>query len=208
MTTDSQPKELDRILWDIPREIETDRLIIRAPRRGDSALITPVKNKNLEHLKPWFPFAQKPSTTEEDETFARKTLGDWETNTDFTMLIFNKESMQYIGGCGLHARKKTDWDLRRFEIGYWIDKGHEGQGLITETANALTRFAFDVLKANLVIIRADTDNTRSRAVPERLGFKFTGVVESEDITTSGTPKDVAYYSRKTIDGLPELTIKY
>lgn len=205
MTTE----ELPRVLWDVPREIETERLIIRAPRRGDGEILNALKSKNFEHIKPWFPWAQKPTTVDQDEVVVRQAISQWEINEDFMMFAFEKTSMQLIASTGIHCSKESFWQARRFEIGYWIDKDHEGQGYVSEIVNAFTRFAFDVLKANVVTVRADPENTRSRAIPERLGFTFTGVTECDGVhPVTGEPRDTVHYIRRDTNGLPELKLKY
>jgi len=97
-----------------------------------------------------------------------------------------------IGGSGLH---RIDWSVPRFEIGYWVRTPETRRGYVTETVHALTTFAFDELGAQRVEIRADVRNTRSRAVPERLGYELEGVLRRDCLDPQGRPRDTAVYSR-------------
>jgi ribosomal-protein-serine acetyltransferase len=80
------------------------------------------------------------------------------------------------------------------EIGYWLAAAAQGRGTMTECCRLLVRYAFLTLDLNRVEIAAATGNQRSRAVPERLGFKFEGVLrEREELY--GTFVDHAVYSQ-------------
>jgi RimJ/RimL family protein N-acetyltransferase len=96
-----------------------------------------------------------------------------------------------LGGCGLHC---IDWNVRRFEIGYWR-RTSAGPGLIDEAVQALTRFAFDELRAQRVEIRMDARNDASRRVAERNGYTFEGVLRADSLTPSGEPRDTRLYAR-------------
>jgi len=61
-------------------------------------------------------------------------------------------------------------------IGYWLAKVAEGHGLMTAAAAALIRHGFRTLKLNRIEIRAGVRNRRSRAIPQRLGFRHEGTL--------------------------------
>ena len=56
------------------------------------------------------------------------------------------------------------------ELGYWLGKPFWGQGLMTEAAQVLLQYAFDVLDVPAVWSGYYEDNTKSRRVQEKLGF--------------------------------------
>ena len=90
---------------------------------------------------------------------------------------------QGLEGCGVFVGSELaagiglSWDPFRIaaEIGYWVRVPFEGRGLITRASREFTRLAFEHVGVNRVVIRAGVENVRSRAVPERLGFREEGV---------------------------------
>ncbi len=61
-------------------------------------------------------------------------------------------------------------------LGYWLAQEAEGHGLMTAAVTALIRHGFRTLQLNRIEIRAGVRNRRSRAIPERLGFRHEGTL--------------------------------
>ncbi len=64
----------------------------------------------------------------------------------------------------------------RAAIGYWLAQEAEGHGLMTAAVQALLRHGFHTLKLNRIEIHVGIRNRRSRAIPERLGFRREGTL--------------------------------
>lgn len=124
------------------------------------------------------PFAQKEQTLEEAEVNVREAHVEFLRRTDLRLHIFHRDTGAFIGSTGLH---RIDWEVPKFEIGYWIDNNHSGKGYMSEAVKGVTDFAFQELKANRVEIRCDIKNTKSRAIPERLGYKLESVHYNDSI---------------------------
>ncbi|KAI9307830.1 ribosomal-protein-serine N-acetyltransferase [Cunninghamella echinulata] len=63
-----------------------------------------------------------------------------------------------------------------FSIGYWLATKYHGKGVMTKSVKALIDMAFNEFSMNRAEIRAAPANSKSRAVPERLGFTQEGVI--------------------------------
>jgi RimJ/RimL family protein N-acetyltransferase len=72
-----------------------------------------------------------------------------------------------------------DWEVPKFEIGYWARTSQTGHGYITEAVNGVVRLAIDTLGANRLEIRCDTKNDRSAAVAKRVGFVLEGTLRCD-----------------------------
>jgi ribosomal-protein-serine acetyltransferase len=94
-----------------------------------------------------------------------------------------------VGGIGL----SVDEEHNNGELGYWVSSTHEGQGLVTRCCRALVDHAFDVIGLHRVVITVAPDNARSRAIPERLGFKQEGLAREAGRSGTGY-HDLLIYS--------------
>jgi len=63
---------------------------------------------------------------------------------------------------------------------------------MTRTVYGACRYFFDALGLNRVEIRCDPANTRSRAIPERLGFTQEGVLRQVGTLSHGYYDHVVY----------------
>lgn len=181
------------ILIDFPDEIFTERLLIRKPMPGDGKAVNDAMRASVMELKAWMPWAQKEQTDEETEAIIREAYAKFLTREDLRLHIFKKDTGEFIASSGLH---RINWDLPKFEIGYWIDTRYSGKGYITEAVTAITNFAFYELKAKRVEIRCDTANTKSRAIPEKLGYSLEGILKNEGISADGSSlRDTCVYAK-------------
>ena len=62
------------------------------------------------------------------------------------------------------------------EIGYWIAKDYEGKGIMTECVRAIINYGFNDINLHRIQIRCDANNSKSKVIPERLGFKLEGII--------------------------------
>ncbi|WP_456278436.1 GNAT family N-acetyltransferase [Bacillus sp. AK128] len=180
------------VLLDFPSEFTSERLLIRMPLPGDGKVVHDAVIASREELKPWLPFAQKDQTVEQVEENIREAHAKFLLREDLRLLVFDKKTGEFIASSGLH---RIDWDVPKFEIGYWIDRRYSGKGYMTEAVEAITRFSFDILKARRVEIRMDSRNERSRAIPERLGYVLEGILRNDDLAVDGSGiRDTCVYA--------------
>jgi ribosomal-protein-serine acetyltransferase len=67
------------------------------------------------------------------------------------------------------------------EFGYWITEEHEGKGIITRCVSALMDYAMDNMDIQRFVIGCAANNQRSRAVPERLGYRLHVTQPSKEV---------------------------
>lgn len=196
---------LNPILLDLPLPILTKHLRLQPRSVGEGPILNKAICDSLDHLKRFMPFAQKAPTLEESEEHCRRSLARFLLREDLTLSIYSRDGKTFIGSSGLHRIK---WEVPSFEIGYWICQEFEGQGFITESTNALTRYAFEVLNAKRVEIRCDADNARSLAVMKRLGFTQEGILRNDNLNDQGEPRSTVVTARNDLDGLPDLEVSW
>lgn len=142
---------------------------------------------NRAHLAPYLPWAEKMDSVSQTEAFIKLGLEQFAKNDGFQAGIWQQGKL--VGACGLHYIR---WNTKRTEIGYWLAEGAQGQGIVTKVCAFLCAYAFGELALNRVEIRCASSNTKSRAVPERLGFKEEGTLRQMDKLPSGWADWVVY----------------
>ncbi len=154
--------------WNVPARVETSRLDIRRYARADAEQLTEVTARNKAHLLRFMAWAaDEPLTVEQRREYLATVAADFDSGADFTLGLFERSTGALVGSSGFHVRTQPQPYL---EIGYWIDAARQGEGLVTEAVAALTRVALEYCGSPVVGIVHAPANTRSAAVPERLGF--------------------------------------
>ena len=184
------------ILLEVPERIDTERLVLRMPQRGDGAPLNAAVQESIVGLAPWMPWAGKMPSVDESEVHCRRQQARYILREDFVLLMFVRRADgsegALVGATGLH---RINWALRKFEIGYWRRAGCEGRGYVTEAVQAVSRMAFDSLGARRVEIRMDDSNERSWRVAERAGFTLEALLRFDSATPQGEPRSTRIYAR-------------
>jgi ribosomal-protein-serine acetyltransferase len=127
--------------------------------------------RNRSHLREWMPWAADEASLAETKAYMKQTLLRFATKEEVQLGIWYQNRL--VGAFGY---PHLDWANRKVEIAYWIDGSLQGKGLVTKICRAMMSYAFDQYQLNKVEILCATHNTRSRAIPERLGFKQEGII--------------------------------
>lgn len=144
--------------------------------------------KNRQHLQPWLPWVPKVKEENDSRKFILKCQKEYKKGEAMELGIWFKGEL--VGCIGLHQINK---DSRNAAIGYWLSFDYYGRGIVTESVRALINFAFKELKLHRIEIVAGTDNHKSCAVAERLGFIKEGVKRDIEFVDSRF-LDYAVYS--------------
>lgn len=66
-------------------------------------------------------------------------------------------------------------------IGYWLGEKYQGKGIMTKACKALIQYCFEELNLERIEIRVATENIKSQAIPERLGFQKEGCLRNAEV---------------------------
>jgi ribosomal-protein-serine acetyltransferase len=162
-----------------------DQASIRTFTPDDAEEIFALVEANRERLEAWMPWAESTRSPADTRDFIERSLAsehDLEANGIWV-------DGRAVGTIGLSVNHLVNAG----ELGYWIDAGFEGRGLITKASRLVLDHAFGVLKLHRVALCAGVENRRSRAVAERLGFREEGVVRDGDRVGGGRYVDMVLY---------------
>jgi ribosomal-protein-serine acetyltransferase len=160
-----------------------DGIEVRFLEPDDAEAVFAVVDANRDRLRPWMSWVDPTLGPADTRAFIERVRA---TGIEDGLGIYVDGA--YAGGIGLRA-DEVNGDA---EIGYWIGAAHEGKGLVTRACRALIDRAFGDLGLHRVTIRAAPDNTRSRAIPERLGFREEGVLREAGKSALGHHDLVVY----------------
>jgi ribosomal-protein-serine acetyltransferase len=128
--------------------------------------------RNQARLARWEPWAEQPATLDGTRAYIRAALEDFVRGRQISTIIAVDAGRVFVGRCGMRINPQ----LGLGDIGYWIDGEYEGRGIAGRAARALITAVFDEVGLSRVDLRTSVGNTRSRALAERLGFTFEGVL--------------------------------
>ena len=130
-----------------------------------------VTDKNRDHLRRWLPWLDNTRSVEDTKAFIRVTRKQLADDNGFQTAIRYRGAI--VGVVGHH---RVDRPNRAASLGYWLAKDAQGRGIMTDACRMYTEHAFQTMRLHRVEIRCALENRRSRALPERLGFRSEGTI--------------------------------
>jgi ribosomal-protein-serine acetyltransferase len=136
----------------------------------DAEKLFALTDASRSYLREWLPWLDSTQTVDDTRNFILHCIDRHAANDGLTCCI--RQNDEIVGVIGFH---RIDLKNSVGEIGYWLAQTKQGRGIMTNSCRALVEMAFAELELNRVVIRCAESNTRSRAIPERLGFVQEGV---------------------------------
>ena len=127
-------------------------------------------DRNRTYLREWLPWLDANRSAEDSRSFIRDSNTRASEGAGLVTAIFFRDQI-----CGVAGFNWIDAANRACEIGYWISEDHQGRGIVTRSVRSLVGFAFDQKQLNRVTMPVAVGNTKSRGIPERLGFTSEGI---------------------------------
>ncbi|URZ87825.1 GNAT family N-acetyltransferase [Floricoccus penangensis] len=118
-----------------------------------------------DRIQEWLPIPEKTKTLEDEENFIEYVQKKMIEKKLFTLCILVDNRV--VGTIDLHDISHKH---RRAEIGYWISGRWEGYGIVTKACKSIINYGFSVLDLHKIYIEVDSQNFKSQAVAQRLGF--------------------------------------
>lgn len=143
--------------------LETERLVLRAPRLGDVNAVAALANdKRIAENTRRIPHPYKHSDAE--DFIAAVNVPGGEIAYAITL-----PDDTIIGACGIAMQDGAP------DVGYWLGGQFWGQGYATEAVRAVIDLAFTELGYDALQAGARVTNPASRRILEKCGFQWTGV---------------------------------
>ena len=127
--------------------------------------------KNREFLGRWLPWLDTVSKPDDTRSFIRTQLDRFARSEALHETIFFENRIAGVLGYNL-----IDNDNGVGQVGYWLAEEFTGRGIMTLAVQDLITLGFEYFGLQKVEIRCAVENRKSRAIPERLGFRQEGVI--------------------------------
>ncbi len=154
-------------------------LLLRSLQPRDARELFAILDGSRARLRRWLPFVDATRAPQDTRAFVRAAMAQAATGVGHHFAVRWRGVLAGVVGYRQPERHPS------VDVGYWLGDGFEGRGLITASCRALLGHVF-AAGIHRVEIRAATGNGRSRAVPERLGFRLEGILrEAEFLPDQG-----------------------
>ena len=150
--------------------IQKNDILLRQLETKDAASLFALTDKNRDYLRQFLPWLDRTRTVTDTEWFITSSFRGAKEGKCADFGIYYQNTL--VGVIGFHS---VDQENKKTTIGYWLDKGHQGKGIMTQSVKMLIDFAFTKLGINRIQINCAPDNTKSAAIPKRLGFVKEGI---------------------------------
>lgn len=169
----------------IPECVDSARLFLRPYAVSDSTWYAAMSLRNRDHLARYEPDnpAMSIDCVEDAEFVITGFVGAWQARDAFFMGAFERETGAYVAQIYVGV---VDWKVPEFEVGYFVDREHEGRGYVTEAVRAVLGWLFTYLKAHRVRLECDDTNVRSLRVAERCGMVLEGHIRENHRHADGS----------------------
>ncbi|KGR82102.1 GNAT family N-acetyltransferase [Lysinibacillus odysseyi] len=127
-------------------------------------------DRNRQYLRQWLLWVDKRTSAEDFEPIIPIWLNNYADNNGFDAGIRYKGKL--VGMIALHY---IDWKNKATSIGYFLAEDAQGNGIITRSVKALINYLFEILSLHRIEIQCAKNNTKSIAIPVKLGFAEEGI---------------------------------
>jgi ribosomal-protein-serine acetyltransferase len=137
--------------------------------------LTELIDRNRSYLREWLPWLDNSTSVIDSARFIGRSIEQAKDDNGLTLgILFDGKLAGVIG------QHYVDSFNRRTELGYWLDAAHQGRGIVTRAVARFTDYAFRAQDCNRVILQCASENTKSRAIAERLGFVKEGTLREAE----------------------------
>jgi ribosomal-protein-serine acetyltransferase len=156
-------------------ELTDGNVLLRPYRMNDVDKLFRAVRESIKEMSVWLPFAHENYSIKESKDWIKKRPKEWKKGITYDFAIFDTQSGDLIGGCGLNEIHESN---RRANLGYWVRTSCTGKGIAVAATRLLAKWGFEVLKLKRIEIYVAVGNQRSLRVAEKVGAKREGILRS------------------------------
>ncbi len=157
--------------------IETQRLTLRPPRHSDYRAWADLRRESRAFLEPWEPAWDASHLGRRGFVnrvhWARRSITQ---GSALPLFLVRREDQALLGALTLDNIRRGP--AQAGTMGYWIGARYARNGYMHEALEALVHHAFHKLDLSRLEAGCLPENTASRHLLEKVGFKYEGVAQA------------------------------
>ncbi len=157
--------------------IETERMTLRPPRHADFRAWAELRSASRDFLREWEPVWAADHLSRKGFTsrvyWARRSI---RRGTALPVFLIRRADQALLGALTLSSIRRGP--AQAGTTGYWIGAPHARQGYMREALEAMVHHAFTRLDLSRLEAGCLPENSASRGLLEKVGFKYEGVAQS------------------------------
>ncbi len=172
--------------------IESQRVIIRHPKRRDWKAWVNLRRESYGFLQKWEPYWSLNQCNKSNymrQLKLQRTKAAYDQAYSF--LCFEKHNKVLLGGINISNIQRGV--IQTCNIGYWLGEKNTGKGYMQESIKALIPYIYEQLKIHRIQAFTLEDNIPSRKLIEKVNFKKEGVLR-EAMQINNEWRDHVIYS--------------
>ncbi|MCA9040657.1 MAG: GNAT family N-acetyltransferase [Planctomycetaceae bacterium] len=155
--------------------IINEHLQLHLPHPEQADELFALVDRNRHFLRQWLPWIDDTQTPDDTRRHLKERLQASIGGDEIHLTIVIDGAI--VGRAGLQQIHPTN---RTANIGYWLGEEFTGRGIMSETVRELIEIGRHYYSLQKLTIRCGTENVKSRAVPERLGFQHEGTLRRNE----------------------------
>lgn len=157
--------------------IETERMTLRLPSHADWQDWARLREVSADHLVPWEPVRAEDHLTRKAFTNRVYWAARAESQgTALPLFLIRRSDQAFLGALTLDNIRRGP--VQAGTMGYWIGAPHARQGYMREAIAAVVHHAFAAMDLSRIEAACLPENSASRGVLEKTGFKYEGVAQA------------------------------
>ncbi len=154
--------------------IETSNTIIRLGSLDDIESVINYFKRNKKHLQRWSPLLSKDFFTRKFwENRIQNSLDEFKKDQAMRFFVFDRSKKTQVIAT-INYTQIFRGPFQACYLGYGIDAGYEGKGVMSEAVSASIEFAFQKKNIHRIMANYLPVNSRSGNLLKRLGFQVEG----------------------------------
>ncbi|MGX2959616.1 GNAT family N-acetyltransferase [Peribacillus sp. JNUCC 23] len=154
-----------------------DEVSLRLFNKDDAEEFYDLTISSKSYLKEWLGWLDYTKSVEDTAQNIISRCNELVDNGGYPLsfaIIYNGKIAGTIGFNEIHKANKIG------VVGYWLGEKYQGKGIMSNALKALIDYGFNDLKLNRIEISVAVENKKSRALPERFGFKEEGKIRQAE----------------------------